>query len=64
MVPRVADVEIHQFWTEKLTDVLFLSFSIAQIPLMIKMKPERIKNKIFKARECKVFNSKKYIYFA
>jgi hypothetical protein len=38
MVPRVADLEIHQFWTEKLTDVSFPSFLIAKVLPMKKKK--------------------------
>jgi hypothetical protein len=38
MVLCVANVKIRQFWMEKLTDVLFLSFSTTQISPMKKMK--------------------------
>jgi hypothetical protein len=38
MVLCVANVKIRQFWMEKLTDVLFLSFSTTQVSPMKKMK--------------------------
>jgi hypothetical protein len=36
MVSCVANVEIHQFWAEKWTEVPFPSFLIAQVPPMKK----------------------------
>jgi hypothetical protein len=36
--PRVANVKIRQFWTEKLTEVPCSSFPIAHVPPMKKMK--------------------------
>jgi hypothetical protein len=49
MVSRVVDVKIRKFWTKKWTNILSLSFSIAQIPLLEKkIKTGRTKNKNFK----------------
>jgi hypothetical protein len=48
MVPRVTDVKIRQFWTEKWTKVSSPSFPMAQVPPMIKMKAQRKKNKDLK----------------
>jgi hypothetical protein len=53
MVSYVADVKIRQFWTEKWIKVPFLSFRIAQVPRMKKMKTERTKNKVSKLQEVK-----------
>jgi hypothetical protein len=36
IMPRVTDVEIHQFWTEKWMKVPFLFFRIAQVSRMKK----------------------------
>jgi hypothetical protein len=47
---RVADVKIRQFWTEKLTEVPSLSFSITTC--MKKMKTESVKNEVFKSQGC------------
>jgi hypothetical protein len=44
MVPRVADVEIRQFWTE----VPSSSSPITQVPPVIKMKTQETKNKDLK----------------
>jgi hypothetical protein len=52
MVTRVADVEIRQFWTEKLTKVPFPSSRIAHVPRMIKMKTKGAKIKVFKPYGC------------
>jgi hypothetical protein len=49
MVPRVADLEIHQFWTEKLTDVSFLSFPTTHVSPMKKIKTDEKKNRVFKS---------------
>jgi hypothetical protein len=43
MVPCVANVKIHQFWTEEPSP----SFPIAQVPPMKKMKTDEPKNKVF-----------------
>jgi hypothetical protein len=51
MVPRVADMEIGQFWTEKWMEVPSLSFPIAQVPPMKKVKIDGAKNKVFKLQE-------------
>jgi hypothetical protein len=40
MVPRVANLKICQFWMEKLMEVPSLSFRIAQVPCMKKMKTD------------------------
>jgi hypothetical protein len=45
MVPRVADVNISQFRTEKLTEIPFSCFPITHVPPMNKLKT---KNKDFK----------------
>jgi hypothetical protein len=61
MVPRVADVEINQFWMENLTKVLSPSFRIAYVPRIKKMKTERTKNKIFKPQKPKRYLTLNYI---
>jgi len=38
------------FWTEKLTEVLILSFSKPQVPYVIRMKAQGAKNKVFKSQ--------------
>jgi hypothetical protein len=51
--PRVANVKIRQFWTEKLTEVPCSSFPIAHVPPMKKMKTDGAKNKFFKPQGSK-----------
>jgi hypothetical protein len=55
MVPRVTDVKIRQFWTKNMTDVPSLSFHIAHVPRMKKMKTEGAKNKFFRPHEAKKY---------
>jgi hypothetical protein len=45
VVSRVTGVKISQFWTEKWTEVLYLSFFILHVLLMKISKTEEIKNK-------------------
>jgi hypothetical protein len=48
MVPRVVDMEIRQFWKEKMTDSVFSHST--DIMYKKKMKIERTKNKVLKPR--------------
>jgi hypothetical protein len=48
MVPRGVDKDFRQFWMEKWTEVQFSSFSIPQVPHMIKIKTQGAKNKVCK----------------
>jgi hypothetical protein len=62
-VPRVADVEIRQFWTEKWTDVSSPSFIIAHVPLIKKMITEGAKNNSFKPQGSKKYLSLSFILY-
>jgi len=53
MVPHVVNVEIRQFWTGKWTEIPSPSFSIAQVPPVIKMKAQWTKNKDLKPHGAK-----------